>query len=74
MIQCAAKKCYRRFNSAERRNGGHTLVLGFLADDAYVNVNYERKYLNKSTGNYYVSPIKKLPQSERIIRIISHKD
>jgi len=39
-----------------------------------MNVNYERKSLNKSTGNYYVSPVKKLPHSERIIRIMSHKD
>lgn len=45
------KKCYRRFNSGKRRNWGHTLVLGFLVDDACVNVNYKRKSLNKSTGN-----------------------
>jgi hypothetical protein len=74
IIQCAAEKYYRRFDSANRTNWEHTLVLGFLVDDAYMNVNYERKSLNKSTGNYYVSPVKKLPHSERIIRIMSHKD
>jgi len=49
------------------------LVRGYLDDYAYVNVNYERKSLDKSIGNC-VSPVKKLPHSERIIRIMSHKD
>jgi hypothetical protein len=37
-------------------------------------MNYEWKSLKYLQGNYYVSPVKKLPPSERIIRIMSHEE